>query len=149
MKPGPGASKVAFEILHTALNSIPRVTIADFAALVVGKSSPLVIYFQNPLEKDIRFRCISVCIPAKDTQKDTEASSTEEKEIPPPSSQTSDVPVTAIAELVNEWINIPAYDEIAEDNVLWQDESDRSEKPADNPKVSHLFKYSFVLDYPR
>ena len=145
LKPGPGAGKVVYEIEHVAYTCVPRLTVADFQPLTVGKPARLTVFVKNTVERDIRIRVTPVTSaaaqkeisskPAEETKEDSESntlrsSAGTEAWAALPSSSSCDVSVS------QEWVWLPAYDEIAEESGVLQEQKRPDDVPADNPSVS-------------
>ena len=146
LKPGPGAGKVVYEIEHVAYTCVPRLTVADFQSLSVGKAARITLLVKNTVERDIRIRLRPVNSAAGDGETSSQQPAEETKEAarsgPLPGSSGPEVwavlPSTASCDvrLSDECVWLPAYDEIAEESGILQEQKRPDDIPSDNPNVS-------------
>ena len=137
LKPGPGAGKAAYEIEHVAYTCVPRVTVSDWQTLTVGQPTRITLVIRNTVEREISVRLTAVTSGVRQ-QPTSRTSSTQQSPV-----STADVwsvlpsAASCDAQISDEWVWLPAYDEIAEESGILQEQKRPDDAPADNPKVTH------------
>ena len=145
LKPGPGAGKVVYEIEHVAYTCVPRLTVADFQPLTVNKPARLTLFVKNTVEREVRVRVTAVTSsagqqaanakPAEESKEAARSGALQPLRGPEvwaalPSAASCDV------RLSDEWVWLPAYDEIAEESGILQEQKRPDDIPSDNTNVS-------------
>ena len=147
VKPGPGAGKVVYEIEHVAYRCVPRLTVADFQPLMVSKPTRLTLFVKNTVERDVQVRLTAVTSAEGQTvtgKKLAEETKEEAKSsAPQPSAGTevwASLPSVATCDVLisDGLVWLPAYDEIAEESGILQEQKRPDDAPSDNPNVSCL-----------
>ena len=151
LKPGPGAGKVVYEIEHVAYSCVPRLTVADFQPLVQGKPSRLTLFVKNTVEREVRVRVSAVTSAAahsshglKAAEEAKESGGSSAADASTGSEVWAVLPSAASCEvaLSSEWVWLPAYDEIAEESGILQEQKRPDSAPADNSNVSQTQRTS-------
>ena len=142
LKPGPGAGKVVYEIEHVAYTCVPRLTVADFPPLAVGKPTRLTLVVRNPVEREIKVRLTAVTSATGHSNKAAEESKEGGRGSGTQPAASVDVwsvlPAGGSCDvrLSDDWVWLPAYDEIAEESGILQEQKRPDDAPSDNPNVS-------------
>jgi dynactin-4 len=176
VKPGPGAGKISFEIHQAALSTLPTLTIAPFTSpLAVKTPQQIIIYLKNPLEKEIRLRLLHPAVKnaqekleIKENPKETDqkiekfnnrpvVAGKAKRRVRVPRSEnvyhdeTELLSANCTAEFSSEWVILPGYDDLNEENLNSPTNTstpEQSLRPEDNRKLvfsRYLSKVGLIL----
>ena len=112
------------------------------------------VYLKNPMERDLRVRLRPVTAATTSALQDPQPSEGAKRAVEEEKKEEGDPgPVTAplqasvwstclpstascAVSVLDEWVHLPAYDDISEDSVVWQDTEKLSSTVKDHPQVA-------------